>query len=224
MPSPPGLRRVRGHDVARIAPPRFLGQAMDQAVKDAIARWPDVPAVCGWLSLDERGRWRLHPQGDAASGGPGEAISNEQILAFIGRNYAGDAQGRWYFQNGPQRVYVRLDAAPYILRLAPSGTGLQTHTGLPVARVDAWWLDDTGRLYAVTAHGPGMVQDRDLAALLAQLQVDGGGPLLDALEGLAAGATLRVRGQDPAAQAVPLHRAARDDIAARLGFRAMPAP
>ena len=85
---------------------------MDQSVKDAIARWPDVPAAHGWLSLDARGRWRFHPQGLSAQGGPGESITNPQILDFIGRNYAHDDAGRWFFQNGPQRVYLRLDAAP----------------------------------------------------------------------------------------------------------------
>ena len=53
---------------------------MDQSVKDAIARWPDVPAAYGWLSLDARGRWRFHPQGLSAQGGPGESITNPQIL------------------------------------------------------------------------------------------------------------------------------------------------
>ena len=59
---------------------------MDASVQDAIARWPDVPAVFGWLSLDPRGRWRLHPQGQAAHGGAGESITNTQILGFINRN------------------------------------------------------------------------------------------------------------------------------------------
>ncbi|WZB62090.1 DUF2946 family protein [Achromobacter xylosoxidans] len=52
-------------------------------MKDAIARWPDVPAAYGWLSLDARGRWRFHPQGLSAQGGPGESITNPQILDFI---------------------------------------------------------------------------------------------------------------------------------------------
>ncbi len=88
---------------------------MDQAVLDALQRWPDVPAVYGWLSLDKRGRWRLHPDQGAA-----QAITNPQILAFMDRNYAADAAGCWFFQNGPQRVYVDLLGAPYILRLDDS--------------------------------------------------------------------------------------------------------
>src|SRR3546814_12269321 len=38
---------------------------MDENVIAAMARWPDVPDVFGWLSLTERGQWRLHPQGAA---------------------------------------------------------------------------------------------------------------------------------------------------------------
>jgi len=194
---------------------------MDQAVIDALARWPGVPAVYGWLSLDERGRWRLHPGGDAGRGGPGEPISNPQILAFIGRNYA-QRDGCWYFQNGPQRVYVRLDAAPYVLRRAGRGDGLQTHTGLDVQAVHGWWLDDTGRLYAATDLGPGMVEDRDLMALLEALRTDDGRPLLDALDDARAGGLRATPGGSW--PPVPLREAARADIPAQLGFRPNPLP
>ena len=44
---------------------------MDQSVLDAVKRWPDVPAVYGWLSLTARGEWKLHPLGDAQDGGAG---------------------------------------------------------------------------------------------------------------------------------------------------------
>jgi len=195
---------------------------MDPSVKQALARWPDVPAVYGWLSLDERARWRLHPQGDAAGGGPGESIGNTQIQDFIGRNYEGDDQGRWYFQNGPQRVYVRLDAAPYLLRLAGDGASLVTHTGLPLRAVAGWWLDDSGRLYARAEPGPAMVEGRDLPALLEQLRSVDGRPLADALE--AATDELLVTHPSLAA-AAPLHASvARADIPALLGFVAMPQP
>ena len=160
---------------------------MDQSVKDAIARWPDVPAAYGWLSLDARGRWRFHPQGLSAQGGPGESITNPQILDFIGRNYAHDDAGRWFFQNGPQRVYLRLDAAPYVLRLDDAGRALLTHTNQPVTAVNAWWLDDAGSLYAVTPAGPGIVLDRDLPALLDQLRAQDGAMPLDALAELTPG-------------------------------------
>ncbi len=189
---------------------------MDDAVLAAIQRWPDVPAVSGWLSLDERGRWRLHPQGDAGQGGPGEGITSPAILAFIDRNYAQDDAGRWFFQNGPQRVYVRLDAAPYILRVGADGAGLQTHTGQPVATLSAWWLDEDGRLYAATDAGPGMLDGRDMPRVLDALRLHDGRPALDSLADLADQATLVVS-YEPLG-AAPLTHASRARIAQALGY------
>lgn len=165
---------------------------MDDAVLAAIQRWPDVPAVSGWLSLDQRGRWRLHPNGDADQGGPGESITSPAILAFIDRNYARADDGRWFFQNGPQRVYVRLDAAPYILRVSEDGSGLQTHTGLAVGHVSAWWLDEDGRLYAQTDAGPGMLDGRDMPRVLDALFLADGKPALESLAALPLDARLAV--------------------------------
>jgi len=165
---------------------------MDDAVLAAIQRWPDVPAVSGWLSLDQRGRWRLHPNGDADQGGPGESITSSAILAFIDRNYARADDGRWFFQNGPQRVYVRLDAAPYILRVNGDGSGLQTHTGLAIGRISAWWLDEDGRLYADTDAGPGMLDGRDMPRVLDALFLADGKPALESLAALPLNGTLAV--------------------------------
>src|SRR5882724_360030 len=91
---------------------------MDDSVLAAIAKWPNVPAVFGWLSLTARGEWRIR----------GERIDNRAMREFIGRNYAADSRGRWFFQNGPQRVFVELEATPWVYRLTP-GEGLLTHTG-----------------------------------------------------------------------------------------------
>jgi hypothetical protein len=194
---------------------------MDQSVKDALARWPNVPAVYGWLSLDARGRWRLHPQGQANDGGPGEPITNTQILEFISRNYERDDAGRWFFQNGPQRVFVRLDAAPFVLRLADDNRSLITHTDASVDAVNAWWLDDEGQLYASTPMGAGIVLDRDLQPLLEMMRTQAGAPLMDALAELAASHSMTAVWPDVYA-AAPLHAIAQADIAARLGFD--PAP
>src|SRR5690606_37066637 len=147
---------------------------MDASVLAALQRWPNVPAVYGWLSLDERGTWRLHPAGDGVEGGRGESISSPQIIAFINRNYDSDAHGNWFFQNGPQRVYVRVDAAPFILRLAGDSSGFETHTGLPVKNVSQWLLDDQGRLFAGTEHGAAITDNRDLAPVLELLRTPDG--------------------------------------------------
>jgi hypothetical protein len=49
---------------------------MDEAVLRAIARWPNVPSVYGWLSLDRRGNWSIK----------GQRIANRSITEFIARN------------------------------------------------------------------------------------------------------------------------------------------
>ncbi|RSF02287.1 DUF2946 family protein [Achromobacter aegrifaciens] len=194
---------------------------MDQSVKDALARWPDVPAVYGWLSLDARGRWRLHPQGQSAEGGPGESITNTQILEFINRNYEHDEAGRWFFQNGPQRVFLRLDAAPYVLRLSDDSRRLLTHTNVAVDSVDTWKLDDAGRLYAMTPLGAGIVLDRDLQPLLEKMATADGAPLLDALADLAPGGAIQAVLPGTYA-AAPLALIAQKDVARELGFEANP--
>jgi len=155
---------------------------MDQSVLDAQIRWPDVPAAYGWLSLSARGEWRLHPLGDAHAGGPGQGISNVQILSFIGRNYASEPNGEWFFQNGPQRVYVRLDAAPFVLRLDPTLGSLVSHNGQTVTNVSQWLLDEDGQLYAQTNLGAAKIDDRDLAILANCLLTSDSQNLLEVLE------------------------------------------
>ena len=83
---------------------------MDEIVKQALIKWPNVPHVHGWLGLDARGQWWLRDAGVQAQGpfpqSKGTLVEHEKLLAFIGRNYEADTQGQWFFQNGPQRVYV----------------------------------------------------------------------------------------------------------------------
>ena len=165
---------------------------MDKQVLAAMARWPEVPDVYGWLSLSERGEWRLHPQGDALSaasdgvkpGSPGEPITSPPILQFINRNYAADAAGQWYFQNGPQRVYVRLDGAPHILHTTNTESGLALHNQAAqcITDISGWWLDQDGKLYAQTNLGPGLIAGRDLLSLLNLLLLPDGTSLLQELE------------------------------------------
>lgn len=144
---------------------------IDDLVRQAMARWPNVPAVHGWLRLDRRGRWLLVDRGapgfDEARDGAGSEITSPQIVDFIGRNYGDDGGGRWHWQNGPQRVFVDLELAPLYLRVlgeAPAQS-LVTHTGFPVAGIERVATDAQGNLWIVTAHGPAVVDDRDLGAL-----------------------------------------------------------
>ncbi len=72
---------------------------MDDIVKQGMAKWPNVPAVYGWLALDRRGHWLIK----------GDRIANTIVADFISRNYEHDEQGRWFLQNGQQRVFISLD-------------------------------------------------------------------------------------------------------------------
>ena len=62
----------------------------------------------------------LPPGGAQAAGtfpqSRGSLLRHEKLIEFIHRNYEHDAQGQWFFQNGPQRVYVELQATPWIWR------------------------------------------------------------------------------------------------------------
>lgn len=147
---------------------------LDPDVLRAIERWPSVPAVFGWLRLDRRGRWRLvdrgRPDFDEARHALGSPITNRRIVDFIARNYAADEHGRWYWQNGPQRVYVDLEAAPLVLRtIAGEGANeaprFVTHTGAPVTAIDAGWIAPEEQLLLRTDLGGAVVHDLDLAAL-----------------------------------------------------------
>ena len=140
---------------------------MDDIVKAAMAKWPNVPAVYGWLELTARGEWRIK----------GEPIDNPSIRDFIARNYAHDDQGNWFFQNGPQRVFVSLEATPLIYRLDESGR-LQAHTGTYPSELLGAFADAEGHLFLETELGPGLVDSGD-SAKFAERLVDGQGRALD---------------------------------------------
>ena len=147
---------------------------MDDIVKLAMAKWPNVPACSGWLGLDARGQWWLRDDqaqacGAFTSGKPGakgNALRHEKLADFIARNYLAEVDGRWYFQNGPQRVYVELESAPWIWRLRSTAQGLQlhSHTGqeLSVAQVQQVVMDELGRLFLALPQGLGMVHSLDM--------------------------------------------------------------
>lgn len=142
---------------------------MDDIVRQAMAKWPHVPDCYGWLGLDARGNWymrddRAQAAGAFDSGKPGakgSLLKHEKLIDFIQRNYARDALGRWYFQNGPQRVYVELEATPWIWRIADDGS-VRAHSGETVS-VQRCVLDEQGRVYLQTAQGLGLVHTQDVA-------------------------------------------------------------
>jgi len=135
---------------------------MEDWVYRALAKWPHVPAVFGWMGLDRCGRWLIRD----------ELISRPQIIDTINRNYATDEQGRWYFQNGPQRGYVTLEYTPLILHVDGNGQ-LKTHNDLFVERPSAAFLDEHGALTLATEHGAGVFNDQDLNWALERLSSNG---------------------------------------------------
>ena len=125
---------------------------MDAAVARAMAKWPNVPAVYGWLGLDRRGNWRIKDQ----------KIGNPGLREFIARNYQPDEKGRWYFQNGPQRVYVTLAYTPLVAHY--EGDLLFDHCGRPL-RMSAAYVDDEGSVLIAGGEGIALLDDRDLVRI-----------------------------------------------------------
>ena len=160
---------------------------MDDIVKAALAKWPNVPACYDWLALDARGNWFMRDDRIQAQGRfpdvKGSRIEHEKLLEFIGRNYGADESGAWFFQNGPQRVYVALEAAPWVWRIAGTeavdagaspvgdGTGpvITSHTGV-VADYRSGWVDELGRLFLATDRGFGIVHTLDMEAASAAVE------------------------------------------------------
>jgi hypothetical protein len=116
---------------------------MDAIVKTALEKWPNVPHAYGWLSLDEHGNWALKDS----------PIANATLIDFIGRNYSCDERGRWFFQNGPQRVYVTLAATPFVLKVALTQPQLSflTHTGEQVEAIERILCDANDRMLVVAS-------------------------------------------------------------------------
>jgi len=142
---------------------------MDEIVKAALRKWPHVPHCYGWLALSARGDWFMRDDRVQAAGPfpqvKGSRIEHDKLLAFIERNYMADEAGRWFFQNGPQRVYVELEAAPLVWRVtAADGAAVprvHSHTGLDATPRSAW-LDEAGRLFLDADIGFGIVHTLDM--------------------------------------------------------------
>jgi len=184
-------------------------------VKRALARWPEVPAVYGWLALDRRGEWRLRNPASGAF----ERIGNAALREFIARNYAADARGAWYFQNGPQRVYVRLASTPLVYRR--DGDGFRDHCGRSARTIRGVWVDERGALYLAGALGVGVIDDRDLLAVSALFE-DGRAAALDEAFDWSAAEPKEVWLRLDDGTRIEVGRIARDALETRFGFLSDP--
>lgn len=187
---------------------------MDDYVIRAMARWPTVPAVHGWLELDRRGDWRIK----------GERLRHRKAVAFINRNYAADDSGCWFFQNGPQRVYVRLEYTPWVYRLGPRNE-LYTHSEEAAGNIQGVYLDDEGNLLLNAEMGIGAMDDRDLDALSTNFNLKDGGSDAERIEaavtetqaGRSSGLVLNWRGRS-----FEVRQVKRAAVASRFGFNPDP--
>lgn len=189
---------------------------MDEAVIRAIQRWPNVPAVYGWLMLDRRGQWLIKtPDGHF------ERVTNPAMAEFFGRNYACDDQGRWYVQNGPQRVYVALEYTPWVYALDQTTAGLIAHTGIPIREPRRLFLDEFDRLLLETELGIGILADRDLPALIERMIPLDENNTETTLLAVAEGQEATVRLFERVLPIAPIGAA---DVPRRFGFVPRPAP
>jgi hypothetical protein len=194
---------------------------MDEIVLRSMLKWPNLPAVYGWLRLGRRGQWSIKSRPVKTAADRFDRVANPALADFIGRNYAADAEGRWYFQNGPQRVFVALDYTPWVYRLDDAGEGFLAHTGAAPRALQAAFLDDAGALLLETEMGIGVLLDRDLAAVLERLSDDRGRDVERRLEEIAQGAEARLM-LHGRALTIAFIRA--DDVPGRFGFVASPTP
>ena len=148
----------------------FTDQSFDESVRRALEKWPNVPNCFGWVSLNRRGQWLIKD----------ELITHKRAVEFIARNYASDEHGRWFVQNGPQRVFCDLEYTPLVFRLNIDRT-ISSHTGVKCKAISAVILDDDGNLLINTNLGIGILDDRDLIAFcdLAIIQAVNGKDELD---------------------------------------------
>jgi hypothetical protein len=141
---------------------------MDDIVKKAMAKWPNVPDCYGWLALDMRGQWLMRDEKtqeagafqSGTAGSKGSVLHHEKLIEFIARNYACDDQGQWFFQNGPQRVFIELELTPIIWRVN-GNLEISSHTGWQ-SELKACLEDESGRVYLQTPLGLGLVHSMDV--------------------------------------------------------------
>ena len=198
---------------------------MDEIVKAAMAKWPNVPHCYGWLALDARGNWRMRDERCQALGLPGDIIRHPSLLAFITRNYQCNDDGSWYFQNGPQRVYVDLAATPFIAHTTASG-GFALHHAEQAFKPELAFLDTQGHLLLSSANTLAQLDDRDLAECLNWFKLDqtpvSDEDLLAWLEDHDASASLQLCAPHANGKCLEVQRCAEHQLMREFGYVSQP--
>ena len=187
--------------------------SFDETVLRAIEKWPNVPDCYDWISLDRRGNWLIK----------NELITHPRAINFIGRHYAGDEHGRWYIQNGPQRVFCELAYTPFIYRLEPDMT-VTTHTAVRCQSISQIILDDEGNILFDTNLGIGLLDDRDLVQFCAAVEKENAEQWMDSSWLQQQTAERKAVQLELAAQTYPLSFARANDVPELFGFCQRPAP
>jgi hypothetical protein len=191
---------------------------MDDIVKQALAKWPNEPHCYCWLNLDARGNWRMRDERAQHFNLPGDKLTNPALVGFIVRNYDHDERGCWYFQNGPQRVYVNLETAPFVARTDPAA-GFVLHTGAPLGAIDEAWLTEAGSLVLRSGETVAQLDDRDMAHVLEQFVPSGDEALAEWLDGADVPLHLQT-----AQGMLPVQRLRSADMPQRFNFQRAPQP
>jgi Protein of unknown function (DUF2946) len=200
---------------------RLRTRKMDDIVKAALAKWPNVPHCTGWLLLDRRGQWRMRDERVQACGELGVPVRHAALIGFINRNYECDELGQWFFQNGPQRVYVELAYAPWVVRLALADAGGKSALNRALTLTDqtggvfepaSTLVDEDGAVLLVDTATPARIallhdHDLDLFSDHATLTDDGTGGHFHWRPGCD----------------LPIGTIARAEVSARFGFVPSPA-
>lgn len=85
-------------------------------------------------------------------------------MDFINRHYVSNGDGCWCVHNGPQKVFATLEYTPWVWHIQDGR--LLAHTGIEAGAPTAVWLDESGNLLMVTSLGIGLLNDRDLPAII----------------------------------------------------------
>ncbi len=121
---------------------------MDSFITAAMQKWPAVPHCYGWLSFDRRGEWRIKNQNAQQFKLLVELIHHQGFKEYIEAHLAHDGKGNYFFQNGPQRVFIHFSYCPWVLRFYPLEEGqwqIRTTFG-EVIQPLACLLDEHGQI------------------------------------------------------------------------------
>jgi hypothetical protein len=121
---------------------------VDQFIHQALQKWPQVPDCFGWLSFDRRGEWRIQNEYAQQNKLSGELITHQGFKHYIESHLAHDESGNYFFQNGPQRVFIHFVYSPWVVRFYPKEGGhwdIRTTFGDPIEPLTCF-LDESGHI------------------------------------------------------------------------------